>query len=63
VVDDGTGFDVQSRFGSGLGLISMKERLEALGGTLTIRSAPRTGTRLKIQVRYDGARTAKSIAV
>jgi signal transduction histidine kinase len=63
VIDDGTGFDVQSRFGSGLGLISMKERLEALGGTLTIRSAPRTGTRLKIQVPFDAARMAKPIAV
>jgi signal transduction histidine kinase len=63
VVDDGAGFDVKSKFGSGLGLISMNERLEALGGTLTVRSAPNTGTRLKMQLPFAGTRVAKSIAI
>jgi signal transduction histidine kinase len=50
VVDDGTGFDVDAKFGKGLGLVSMTERLELVGGTLKIRSAPGSGTRLKITV-------------
>ena len=50
VIDDGAGFDVSAKFGRGLGLVSMKERLEAIGGTLRIRSAPGQGTRLKIRV-------------
>ncbi len=48
IVDDGVGFDVDAAWGKGLGLISMRERLEALGGTLEIRSAPGTGTRLEV---------------
>ena len=50
VIDDGAGFDVNMEFGRGLGLISMNERLEAIGGTLRIRSAPGQGTHLKIRV-------------
>ena len=48
VADDGTGFDVEGALGSGLGLISMRERLEAIGGTMTIQSAPGAGTRLEV---------------
>ena len=40
IVDDGVGFDVNAAWGKGLGLISMSERLEAIGGTLEIRSTP-----------------------
>jgi signal transduction histidine kinase len=50
VVDDGAGFDVDAKFGKGLGLVSMTERLDAVGGTLKIRSAPGSGTRLKITI-------------
>jgi len=43
VRDDGIGFDTAtSRRGSGL--INMEDRLEALGGHLTIRSIPSSGT-------------------
>jgi two-component system vancomycin resistance sensor histidine kinase VraS len=48
IADDGTGFDVEDAMGSGLGLISMRERLEAIGGTLAIQSAPGAGTRLEV---------------
>ena len=50
VIDDGAGFDVDAQFGKGLGLVSMTERLEAVGGTLKIRSTPGSGTRLKMTV-------------
>jgi signal transduction histidine kinase len=49
VRDDGTGFDPTSLDGppdvSGhFGLVAMRERVEALGGTLTIETAPGEGT-------------------
>ena len=46
VVDDGVGFDVDAAWRKGVGLSSMSERLEAIGGTLQIRSDPGSGTRL-----------------
>ena len=45
VSDDGMGFDVASTV-KGSGLINMADRLDALGGTLTLRSTPGTGTEL-----------------
>jgi signal transduction histidine kinase len=50
VADDGAGFDVDSAWGTGLGLISMRERVEAVGGTLQIRSGRDAGTRIEISV-------------
>jgi signal transduction histidine kinase len=50
IVDDGVGFDVDAAWGKGLGLISMGERLEAVGGTLEIHSKPGAGTRLEVRV-------------
>jgi len=43
VVDDGAGFDPSST-GYGTGLQGMADRLEAIGGTLQLRSAPTEGT-------------------
>ena len=43
VVDDGGGFD-PSETGYGTGLQGMADRLDALGGTLEVRSAPGAGT-------------------
>jgi signal transduction histidine kinase len=50
VSDDGVGFDVDAAWGTGLGLISMAERIEAIGGALDIRSRPGAGTTLTIRV-------------
>jgi signal transduction histidine kinase len=47
IVDDGAGFDVQARAGTGLGLAVMRERLAPLGGAVTIRSAPGAGTHIE----------------
>jgi signal transduction histidine kinase len=51
IADDGTGFDVAAaaRRG-GLGLRSMHERAKAVGGTLTIESAPGAGTVITVEV-------------
>jgi signal transduction histidine kinase len=50
IVDDGVGFDVDKTWRKGLGLISMRERLEAVGGSIKIHSRPGVGTRLEISV-------------
>jgi len=50
LADDGVGFDVGAAWGKGLGLISMRERLEALNGRLEIYSTPAAGTRLVMTV-------------
>lgn len=55
VGDDGVGFDADAPHeprmdGSGLGLASMRERAQALGGHLLIRSAPGEGTRISAAV-------------
>ncbi len=54
VVDDGRGFDptAAGELG-GLGLVSMRERAEELGGTLTIVSSPGQGTRVTVKVEYE----------
>ena len=54
VVDDGIGFDVERAWGEGLGLISMRERVESVRGTLEIHSRPGNGTRLEIHVPFVG---------
>ena len=55
--DDGAGFavaQVVDRTGPrGLGLLGIQERLEALGGTLQITSAPGQGTTLQITLPVD----------
>jgi signal transduction histidine kinase len=48
VEDDGIGFDLENRVQSGLGLLSMRERLRLVGGSIRIDSAPSQGTRLKV---------------
>ena len=46
VRDDGVGFDARARPASVYGLVGMRYRVEAEGGTLTVQSAPGQGTRL-----------------
>jgi two-component system sensor histidine kinase DegS len=53
VSDDGVGFDTNLAWGSGLGLISMRERVESIGGTIAIRSGRGAGTRLEITAPLD----------
>ncbi len=50
VADDGVGFDVEAMWGKGLGLVSMRERLDAIGGTLQIHSRIGAGTRVEARV-------------
>ncbi|HEX9116429.1 MAG TPA: PAS domain-containing protein, partial [Anaerolineae bacterium] len=51
ITDDGVGFEVGAEVRRGaLGLVGLIEQAEALGGTLTIRSAPGAGTRVTARV-------------
>ncbi|MFS8570752.1 MAG: sensor histidine kinase, partial [Thermaerobacter sp.] len=55
VEDNGRGFDVRSvkpndPQGRGLGLFGMRERVELVGGTLEVDSAPGRGTRIRARI-------------
>jgi signal transduction histidine kinase len=56
VVDNGDGFDIDAAWGRGLGLISMVERVEAIGGTFEIRSSRGAGTTLTATVPLNVTR-------
>ena len=58
VADDGKGFDPTRDFPGHLGLQSMRERMERLGGTLGIDSAPGQGTCVRAEVPAAGAAAA-----
>jgi signal transduction histidine kinase len=47
VEDDGRGFE--SGKGTGIGLTEMRERANALGGELEIKSKPREGARIRLR--------------
>jgi len=52
VADNGRGFDPDAVSDKGgMGLISMRERAEKLGGLLTVLSAPGEGTKVKVSVK------------
>jgi signal transduction histidine kinase len=52
VHDDGTGFDVARSLAAGIGLASMRERVELLGGTLAITSTPARGTTVSLRITH-----------
>ncbi len=52
ISDRGVGFD-STNGQRGLGLLSMRERLEPLRGTLTVRSSPGAGTQIDVHVPLD----------
>lgn len=57
VKDDGNGFDARVTRGGerrhGLGLIAMRERVSAVGGTLQIEATPGRGTELMIRIPLE----------
>jgi len=59
VADDGTGFDLESfsrsRSRTSFGLAGMRERIELVGGHLSVRSAPGEGTTLRAAAPIEGA--------
>jgi signal transduction histidine kinase len=57
------GFDVEGVVSTGLGLTSMQERVDALGGTIAIRSRPGAGTTLDIRVPTTPASSGVEVGV
>ena len=59
IEDDGVGFDVRAVESDykrrGLGLIGMQERLNAIGGTLSIDSEPGRGTKILIRLPTEAS--------
>ncbi|TLN00094.1 histidine kinase, partial [bacterium] len=58
VKDDGHGFDLKQALaansGDSFGLISMKERVELLGGRMEIKTAPAKGTEVLFRIPVTG---------
>ena len=52
IKDNGKGFNIENS-NKGLGLMSMKERADILGGTVEIESKPGKGTCLKIKIQVN----------
>jgi signal transduction histidine kinase len=56
IEDDGSGFDparIGTSFNGGFGLTSMRERVEQVGGTLEMHTAPGAGTRLVVRLQSE----------
>ena len=53
VRDDGVGFDPASTRGRGLGLLGMQERVKELGGKVTLKSQPGSGTTLSASIPLE----------
>lgn len=55
IADDGTGFatDAVGAMSPGLGLLSMRERAEFVGGSFCIESSPGRGTRVTVNIPFS----------
>jgi PAS domain S-box-containing protein len=61
VSDRGTGFELANiKTAKGLGLVSMRERIHLLNGTISIESTPNVGTRIRARVPLSSTSRAKS---
>jgi signal transduction histidine kinase len=49
ITDDGIGFDINMKT-DGVGLPSMRQRIQALGGSIEISSSRRAGTQIEVQI-------------
>ncbi|GAB3440319.1 histidine kinase [Massilia solisilvae] len=54
VADNGAGFDTKSA-SEGIGIIGMRERVDALGGSIVVHSSPGKGTVVAISLPLQGA--------
>jgi len=64
VLDDGEGFQpevaAESGDGGGFGLIAMRQRAEALGGSVLVESTPGEGTTVVVEIPWQHHQTTKS---
>lgn len=62
ISDDGNGFDVHSAYNEGVtfGLVTMRERVEALNGHLVITSELGKGTKIQARIPFGGDSNEKN---
>ena len=53
IADPGAGFVPENRTRRGLGLISMRERVNSLGGKIAIHASPGRGTRIGVNLHWQ----------
>ena len=54
VRDTGAGFEAKGTLASGAGFVNMSDRVGAIGGTVTVTSAPGEGTTIEGRIPLDG---------
>jgi len=60
IADSGIGFDPKAAFSSGgLGLVSMRERVRLVSGTIVIDAKPMHGTTIHVRVPFSAADTSR----
>jgi PAS domain S-box-containing protein len=63
VRDSGRGFDMEAvKRGSGLGLLSMQERVRLVNGAISFESKPRGGTTIRVRVPFTSEHAARRAA-
>ena len=67
IKDDGKSFDVERVLRAGkskrLGLLGMRERVEMVGGTFTVESAPGQGTTIQAQIPFGNGAKERSASM
>ncbi|HEX6477718.1 MAG TPA: histidine kinase [Ktedonobacteraceae bacterium] len=63
VADNGKGFDTAHQGRLGVGLLSMQERMKALGGNIEIESTPGKGARIVAHCKRSSAGTSDVLAI
>lgn len=61
IIDDGVGFDVNNEK-AGMGLVSMRERIRAIGGSIHISSFQKAGTLIEVRVPLGEAGLDETLA-
>jgi signal transduction histidine kinase len=59
IEDDGRGFDPEAVRAGALGFTRMRERVERVGGRLTVETSPGAGTTLVAEVRVASGAPAE----
>jgi signal transduction histidine kinase len=64
VADRGIGFDPETALREGgLGLVSMRERVRLVNGTIVIDSKPMSGTTIHVRVPLGSENTSRPVAI
>jgi signal transduction histidine kinase len=63
ITDDGCGFNLDERYGSGVGVISMEERAHAIGGSLQIVTGMKRGTTIRFRAPLKPELPERAVAI